>query len=251
MDKQSGVAIISGASGFVGQAIAKRLRGDGFTIAFLYYGAPSAEAAKMLSSLGNGKHGAFFCDFTQSETIASLVETIESECGRIAVCVHAAAAPLVRKKISDVDQKEFEKEFAVQVFGGFALFRAVARRMREYQHGTMIAITSAAIEPNVASGAMGGYIPAKYALRGMLREFARELAPYHITVHAVAPGFLAGGLNADLPKHVLDFMNTRNPMGNAVTPDDVAEVVSFLCSDRARFITGLSFPVAGAGVATL
>ncbi len=244
------VAVISGGSGMIGSAIARRLAQDGFLVAVLYHDTTEEEITKMMEPLGSG-HRAFACDLTDANAVRVVIEKIRSEMGVIGACVHAAGSAITRKNITDVDERALRADFEVTFFGGFHLFKAVAPVMKEARQGTMIGITSAAIEPNAASGRMAGYIPAKYALRGMLRELAREMASSGVTVHAVAPGFIPGGLNADLPERVAEFAREKSPLGRLTTPEDVAEVVSFLCSPGARSLTGLSLPVAAGDATTL
>ncbi len=115
--------------------------------------------------------------------------------------------------------------------------------MGEKKNGVLIGITTSAIEQNSPSGNMAGYISSKSALRGLLRELARQLAPYGVRVNAVAPSFVNTKLNSDLPERIIDFVKEKNPMKKIVTPEDVAGVISFLCSDDAKSITGVSIPI--------
>lgn len=237
------VSMISGGMGGIGQAIARQLAKDGHSIALLYHRSPAQEVESFLETLMGTGHVAFACDLTDGQTVARTVASIVEKFGTITNVVHAATSPLVRKHVTRHTLAEFREPFEATVFGAFNLFQAVAPIMKEKKSGAIVGLTTAAIEPNGFAGGMAGYLCAKDALRGLLREFAKELAPWEIRVNAVAPGFVPTALHSDLPERAIELALDKNPMKKLVTPEDVANVVAFLCSDRANAISGVSIPV--------
>jgi 3-oxoacyl-[acyl-carrier protein] reductase len=151
----------------------------------------------------------------------------------------------------DETLERFEHELRLHILGSFALLQEAAKRMRTAKAGRIIGITTAALDPALRAKRMGSYLVGKATLEAILRELAKELAGDGITVNAVAPGFMAGGLNKDLPERMTDFVKEANPMKTLVTPQDVAAAVAFLCSPDARAITGISLPVTAGELMTL
>jgi NAD(P)-dependent dehydrogenase (short-subunit alcohol dehydrogenase family) len=131
----------------------------------------------------------------------------------------------VRKKLIDTDSEDFEAQFGAGVRGGFAFFQTLGRIMRSHQSGGLVGITSEAVDQDYP-GAMGAYVPAKYAMRGMLRTLKAELEPFGVRVHEVAPPFLPVGMNRDLPSRPFELMEEKK--GPLPTPAQVAESVSAL-----------------------
>ncbi len=234
----------------MGQAVARELAGHGHTVILWYHRSDPNQVAAFVQSLGP-QHEAHALDITNREQVEKTLATIRSKYATIDVCVHAAVRPLLRKKILALTEAEFKQEFDVGVFGGFTVLQLIGQVMAEQKSGRIIGITSSAIEPNTAGASMGGYTSAKYALRGLLRELARELAPFEVTVNAVAPGFMRTDLQADMPERLDDFLREKNPMHRLVTPTEVAGVVGFLCSPEARYLTGGTYLVSAGEVMNL
>lgn len=218
--------------GDLGKAVAKKLTEDGYAVAVI-----------SRSSISEPDYNFFKCDIIDQKLVSKTIVGIAEKFGGIDVFVYAATSEIQRKNILDLSEEDFKKDFATSVFGGFNILTEVGRLMKEKKKGTIVAVTSAVTEPNVAHGKMGGYLSAKYALKGMLRQMAGELAPHGVTVNAVAPGFMRTKLNQDIPERMDDFLKEKNPMKRLVTPEEVADLIVFLSSEKARHLTGLSIPV--------
>lgn len=241
------VAVISGGLGGIGFAIARRLAEEGFTLACLSKNVSRHKVAP----LKNKGHLFLDCDLTKQNDIKKSVAKIRKQLGEIDVCVHCAVSPILRKKFLDTSAEEFRNQFEVALFGGFELMQQATQAMKQRGSGRLIAITSAGIEPNAAVGTMPAYIAAKFALRGLLREMAKELGKFNITVNAVAPGFVNTGLNKDVPARMQEFLKEKNIFKKLTGPEDVAGVVAFLCSKDAACLTGLHIPVTFGEIMTL
>jgi NAD(P)-dependent dehydrogenase (short-subunit alcohol dehydrogenase family) len=167
------------------------------------------------------------------------VEEITAAQGPISACIHAAAPKLARKPMLSLTSEEFQSPLSVALVGAFTLAKAALPHMTD--GSVFIGITTAALEHNSRPEKMGSYVPSKNALRGLLRVLTEEMrSPRKIRVNAVAPNFLAGGLNSDLPQGILDFLGKKI---GAETPQDVAEIVVRLCSEEHAFPTGTSVSV--------
>lgn len=242
--------IIAGGQGGVGRAAAARLAADGYAVALLYRSGSDEEVRECVSSLSGVGHVARRCDITDAAAVSAAVRSL-AEDRRIFGCVLAATEPIVRKSLLELEDVELRKALEVEVIGNFMLCRALAPLLRAAGEGIIVGVTSMFIEPNHRAGRMGAYVPAKFALRGLLRELAAELAPYGVRVNAVAPSMMRTKLSDDLPDRLFDFAQEKNPMKSLLTPEELAGVISFLCSDDARAITGVSLPVAYGEVETL
>lgn len=208
------VAVISGASGFLGAAVAKQLSADGFDLALLYHTMPLTEPG----------HKNYQCDFSDADAISKTVEQIHKDFGKIDLVVHAAEPKVLRKGLLELTPAEFESKLTPSVLGAFTFLTSIGRIMKAQKSGTIIGVTSEAIEDSEPTKKMGAYIPSKFALHGILRELRGELALFGVSVHEVVPGFMAGGLNSDLPKAA--YQIAERIQGPLQTPEDIARIIS-------------------------
>jgi 3-oxoacyl-[acyl-carrier protein] reductase len=235
--------LIAGGMGDIGRAIAVRFAGAGERIALLYHTTPDAEARSFIEGLPGTGHVALRCDITDAGSVAGALAAVLKQGDPISLCVHAAVASIVRKAAYDIPPEEFRGQFDVTCFGGLNLFQAVVPRM--VRGGKILGITTSAADPGGQSSAMAGYVAAKYALRGLLRELSRELAGRGIGVAAVAPGFVPTKLHRDLPEQVFNFLKDRQPAELVSTPEEVARKVEEVCRLDITDMSGKSFPVKG------
>jgi 3-oxoacyl-[acyl-carrier protein] reductase len=236
---EKNVAVITGGGG-LGMAIAGSFLKRGFKVVVL-----SRTDKRVYPSQEDLRPYRFLaCDITDSVETTKAVSDVVKTFGRLDVAVHTAVSKLASKKSFDLSPEDFQRSFLVDVFGGFNFLHAVAKQMKEQKHGSIVAISSSYTEAGSQNPPLISYISAKFALRGMLREFAKELAAYGVRVNAVAPSFVPTGLNAGVPERMLEFLKEKNPMQAMVSPEDVAAVVDFLCSDAAKSLTGLHIPIA-------
>lgn len=238
------IAVVSGATGYVGSEIIKRLASDGMCIAMLYYHAPKETVSQMLAALPGKGHRAYQCDLENAENVAQTVETIEQNQGRIYACVHAAGILPKRKQLYLSSVEDLKEQFGVNVFGSFNFLSACARRLKEHRGGVILGITTVAVVSQVNTRALGAYVPAKFGVQGMLVALKEELAPFHVRVYSVAPGFMPGGMNRDMPQAFLDIAKEKSPTKTLAEASDVAAVVSFLCSDDSLHLSNLTLAVA-------
>jgi NAD(P)-dependent dehydrogenase (short-subunit alcohol dehydrogenase family) len=189
------VVVIAGAGGYIGSALVKAFEKAGWKVVGLRRDV----------------------DITDTEGVRTYFAKLGYTKGSIDACIHAVAPPLVRKPLLSLTDTEFSAQIDVAARGAFVLFQEAMKRMRP--GGTLIGITTSAIEPSRSMDAVGSYVPAKYALRGVLRVLAAQLAP-HIRVYAIAPGFLPGGLNRDMPEKVRELIESKLPA--ITTPEEIA-----------------------------
>lgn len=217
------VAIISGGNGLIGSAIAQRLQNENYQVV-------------IFSRTGVDKHipgvTPFRCDITNANEVEEMLEKIETTIGPIVIGIHCAQTPIVRKKITQIDLGIFRAQFETSVFGGFLFFRTLAERMSLRKNGVLIGITSSVLDEEKIEGGFGGYISSKYALRGFIKELAYAVRGNGVRIYDVAPGFIVGGLNGDLPERMGELIKQKHNVESLTSEDDVAKVVVGLCGDE-------------------
>lgn len=231
--------IISGGMGDIGKAIATCFAAHDYRVCLLYHHTAQNDVDAFLHELGDG-HIALQCDITDPDAVDTSIHTALTVFGSITTCIHAATSPLVRKGVMASTIEEFRAQFEVSVFGGFNLFHALIPHFVEQHAGTIVGITTTALE-NQSGSPMVGYLSAKAALRGLLRETHREYHTQGVRIMALAPGFVPTGLHRDLPEPVFNFLKEREP--NQSTPEEIAMLLLRLCDTESEQQSGHSFSV--------
>lgn len=216
------VAIVSGGTGYVGSAIVKKLIADGFSVASLYN---SPKIAKL---------NEYKCDLRNEDEVRKTIEKIEIDMGEIYACVHTAGTKPDRKQLHLSRTEDLKVQFETNVFGSFNFLSACALKMKKIG-GVVIAITTEGVVNPKATKSLGAYIAAKYALQGMLNAFREELVSNSIRVYSIAPGFMEGGMNKDIPKAFVEMIKKNSPNGSIRQASDIAEIVSSLCKEKGQY----------------
>jgi NAD(P)-dependent dehydrogenase (short-subunit alcohol dehydrogenase family) len=239
-----GSVLVTGASRGLGAHIARRLAADGRPVAVNYLPDP-ADAERVVADIADagGRAAAFRADVTDEDDVSALVAAVEADLGPIAVLIPNATGPQPLIDAVDVTWQDHLDQLTFFVKSPTLLMRAVAPGMRARGGGRIIQIGSDAFER--AAPGMSAYNAAKGAQISLTRTWARELGPWGITVNLVAPGWIPVERHAGVaPRHLEEYRRAV-PLGRMGTPAEVADVVAFLASDGARFITGERITVNG------
>ena len=228
------VALVTGANTGIGLAIAKRLLADGFALG--YATAANDDAAKQPLDDLHGEIAHVYGDLSDPKVPEQLVKDTVDKLGRIDVLVNNAGV-VTAKPFLDLTVADFDITFAVDVRASFLLAQAAAARMKN--GGSIVNITS--VHEHIPRPNLSVYAAAKAALGMLTKGVALELGDRNIRVNSVAPGVIATPRN-EADAHSLD---SEVPLGRAGKPEEVANLVSWLCSDEAAYVTGASYIVDG------
>lgn len=228
------IALVTGASRGIGRAIALRLARDGATVAVHYNNREDAalEVVREIEK-ANGRAAAFQADLGDIAAVQKMVQIVAADLGTVDILVNNAGqaqfGPLI-----EVDESAYDAMFATNTKGLFFLTQAVVRQMND--GGRIVNISSGITRANVAGGS--AYAGSKAAIEAFTRCWAAELGPRGITVNVVSPGMTETDLLLEVtPREVLDAFIAQTPLGRLGKPGDIADVVAFLCSEEARWLT--------------
>lgn len=227
------IVLITGASGGIGTAIARRFAGSGYAVV-LQYRNNNESVEQTAAAFPNGTdHLCIRCDLTDAEDAACLVSEIRKRFGTVSVLVNCAGVALPQKLFTDTTDEEYDLLFDTNVHAMMRLTRLLTDDLRQ-NHGAVVNISSMWGVAGASCEVL--YSASKAAVIGFTKALAKELAPSDVTVNAVAPGLIPTSMNAHLSPEELEAFRLETPLNRLGTPEDVAEAVLFLAN--ARFITG-------------
>jgi 3-oxoacyl-[acyl-carrier protein] reductase len=236
------VALVTGSTRGLGAAIARRLGADGLAVAVNGVTSDGAPVVAAIREAG-GTAAGFRADVTDEVAVAALVADVADALGPIDVLVLNATGPQPAHSLEELDWELHLDMLAFFARSPFLLGSAVLAGMRERGTGRIVHVDSEVTDKPPLGGA--AYVTAKAAQLGMMRSWARELAPDGITVNAVAPGFIPVERHETTTEDRRARYLATVPMGHFGTPEDVAAAVSFFAREDARFITGQRVVVDG------
>ena len=232
-------ALVTGASGGIGSAIARALAGRGARLALS--GSNAGKLEDFRATLG-ADHVALACDLSDGAAVDALVPRTTEALGSLAILVNNAGVTRDNLTMRMKDE-EWDSVIRVNLEAAFRLCRAAAKPMMKARFGRMISITS--VVGATGNPGQANYAASKAGLTGMSKALAQELASRGITVNCVAPGFIASAMTDDLGDAQKQALTARIPAGRLGAGDDVGAAVVYLASREAAYVTGQTLHVNG------
>ena len=237
------VALVTGASRGIGRAIALKLAADGAKVAINFAGnLAKAEEVKNTIEANGGEALLVQGDISDFEKVSDIVKNVVDTWGKIDILVNNAGITRdnLLLKMSETD---FDEVIATNLKGVFNCTKAVTRLMMKQHSGRIVNMSS--VVGLMGNAGQANYSAAKAGIIGFTKSAAKEFAPRGITVNAVAPGFIATDMTDAIPEKIKTGLIEKIPMGKIGDPEDVANAVLFLVSEKAAYITGQVISVDG------
>jgi len=236
------VAIVTGASRGIGEAIAKQLSSCGAKIILIARNSDQLVAVKETIISKGGIAESMACDVSNLNSISEIVTNTIDKWGQIDILVNNAG--IARDNIiMRMKENDWDSVMNINLKGCFNGTKSVARPMIKNKAGRIINITSEIGQ--IGNAGQSNYAASKAGIMGLTKSMAKELGSRNITVNAVAPGYITTDMTNELNDEVKEQLKSSIPLGRLGTPDDVANLVCFLASDEAGYITGQTFNVDG------
>jgi len=236
------VALITGASGAIGAATARKLAAEGANLVLTDRVALGAEALRDELS-GQGRRVLFLpMDVTSRAEVTTVVERATADLGRIDILVNNAGIAIYGP-LETIDDAAWRAVLDVNLTGVFLCTQIVAEGMKTRRYGRIVNLGSLAgkvggILTPFGQMASPSYAASKGGVMALTKTLAKDLGPFGITVNALAPGPIWTPMIEEVDRNLLDFITSLVPLGRLGQPEDVANAVAFLASDEASWITG-------------
>ncbi|MDD6848283.1 MAG: 3-oxoacyl-[acyl-carrier-protein] reductase [Oscillospiraceae bacterium] len=233
MNFEGKVAVVTGGYSGIGKAIAETLAKDGADIALVGLG-PKEEALESIGSMGV-KVKAYDCDVSDFEKSGNVITEILADFGRIDFLVNNAGI-CKDNLVLKMDESDFDAVISVNLKGAFNMIKHTYKMFMKQRSGRIVNMAS--IVGLNGNAGQANYSASKAGLIGVTKSVAKELAARNVTVNAIAPGYIDTAMTQALSDKVKDEIAATIPMKRRGKPEDVANVVKFLCSDMAAYVTG-------------
>lgn len=240
LDLTGKTALITGASGGIGQAIATSLHAQGATIAIS--GTRKEKLEEVAASLGNDRVHILPCNLSDREAVKELPKQAEEALGSVDILVNNAGITKdgLMMRMSDED---WDEVIAVNLTSAFLLTRGCLRGMMKRRTGRIINIGS--VVGTSGNPGQANYVSSKAGITGLTKSIAAEVASRGITVNCIAPGFIATAMTDKLNDDQKSAITQNIPSGTMGKPEDIASMAAFLASDEAAYITGQTLHING------
>ena len=236
------VAVITGAANGIGRAVAETFAREGARLMLADLMEEELERVAAAIRQNGGEAQTFVCDVTDRSRVERLIAETSAQFGRLDIVVNNAGITADAQLVK-MTEEQWDRVIDVNLKGVFNVAQAAARVMKE--QGSGVILNASSIVGLYGNFGQTNYAATKWGVNGMTKTWARELGKYGIRVNAVAPGMIATAMTEKMPRHVLDMMAQKTPLGRVGTPQEVANGYLFLASDEASFITGAILSIDG------
>lgn len=238
-DLSGKTALVTGATGAIGEGIARALHGQGATVAIS--GTRKELLDKLAGELGQRVH-VLPCDLGDKDAVEALVPAAEEKMEKLDILV-ANAGVNKDNLFVQLKDEDWDKVIAVNLTATFRLTRAAVSRMMRRRWGRIIGISS--VVGFTGNPGQGNYTASKAGMVGMMKSVAAEYAKRNITANCIAPGIIASAMTDKLNEKQRETIMSRVPAGKLGTPQDIAAAAVYLASNEAQYVTGQTIHVNG------
>lgn len=233
------IAIVTGGGQGIGEGIAKRLHAAGARVAILDLNEGTAKSvAQSIGGVG------VKCDVTSADSVRQAVATVERDPGAITILVNNAGISGKAAYLWELDEKEIDQVYAVNLRGVYLMCQAVIKSMLDKRYGRILNVAS--IAGKEGNPRLLSYSSTKAGVICLSKSLAKEVAARgDITVNSIAPAVVQTHILDTIPKETVDYMVSRIPVGRTGKIEEIAALVHYLVSPEASFTTGQCYDISG------
>ena len=236
------IALVTGASQGIGEAIAKALAKQGALVVCAARTEAKLNTVAEAIRAEGGKADVVVMDLSSTESVKAAVATTLERHGALHILVNNAG--ITRDKLLiQMKEEDFDAVISTNLKGAYTAIQAATKAMMKQRTGRIINIAS--VVGQMGNAGQANYVAAKAGLIGLTKSVARELASRNVTANAVTPGYIETDMTSGLPDDVKAEFNKQIPLGRMGKPEDIAAAVCFLASDEAAYVTGQIVSVNG------
>lgn len=240
------VALVIGGGGGIGQSVARRLIKDGMQVCVTYF--KRKEKIKALQDeFGEKGFSAFECDMTDEAMVKKVMVDVFFMFDRIDIVVFTVSSSLKHGRMLDLEWSDYDSHISLQIKSVLFVVQSLSEQIRLKVKTKFVILLSEYCIGMPPKG-LSHYITSKYAVMGLSKTMAVELAQYGCTVNMVTPGMVKTALIDSLPAKLIEITADQNPLKRIAIPSDVSNVVSFLASDESDYLNGTNITVNGGNV---
>jgi 3-oxoacyl-[acyl-carrier protein] reductase len=236
------IALVTGASQGIGEAIAKQLAAQGATVVCAARSEEKLKAVAEAIAAAGGKADVVVADLSDTASVKAAVATTVERHGAIHILVNNAG--ITRDKLLiQMKEEDWDAVIDTNLKGAWTAIQAATKPMMKQRWGRIINIAS--VVGQMGNPGQSNYVAAKAGLIGLTKSVARELASRNVTANAVTPGYIETAMTSGLPEDVKAEFTKQIPLGRMGTAADIAAAVAFLASEEAGYVTGQTLSVNG------
>jgi 3-oxoacyl-[acyl-carrier protein] reductase len=241
-DLSGKVALVTGASQGIGEAIARQLAKQGATVVLAARTEAKLVAVEASIAEAGGKADHVIMDLANPETVRAAIAAVMERHGALHILVNNAG--ITRDKLLiQMKEEDFDAVVGTNLKGAWVAIQAATKPMMKQRWGRIINIAS--VVGQMGNAGQSNYVSAKAGLIGLTKSVARELASRNVTANAVTPGYIETDMTAGLSDDVKAEFTKQIPLGRMGSPADIAAAVAFLASEEAGYVTGQTLSVNG------